>query len=198
MTGREPHRVSRRWTEVVGDRESRGPGDNAESTSRTTATALRIVKREGARIVRPGLSRFGRAPAQPPFVAAFFLAVFLAAFFRVVFFVAVFLAAFFVVAFFVVAFFVVAFWVVAFFVVVFFTAFFFVAFLAGGTGTTFLRERSRKGSSNFGLTRCPREISPRALHDYELSALRSTRLLKSAPTVNLTDLDAAIWMRSRV
>src|SRR5205807_377448 len=83
------------------------------------------------------------------FVAAVFFVVFLAAFFRVAFFVAVFFAAF-LAAFFVVAFFVAVF-LAAFLRVAFFTAFFFVAFLAGGTGTTFLRERSLKGSSNFGL-----------------------------------------------
>ena len=77
-------------------------------------------------------------------MAAVFFVVFLAAFFRVAFFVAVFLAVF----------------LAAFFVVAFFAAFFFVAFLAGGTGTTFLRERALQGSSNFGLTRYTREISP--------------------------------------
>ena len=101
---------------------------------------------------------FGLAPAQPPFAAAFFfvavfLAVFLAAFLRVAFFAAV-LSAAFLTAF-----------LTAFFVVAFLTAFFFVAFLAGGTGTTFLRKRSLKGSFELrfhsvhdGRVSCPTRV----------------------------------------
>ena len=129
-------------------------------------------------------------------MAAVFFVVFLAAFFRVAFFVAVFFAAF-LAAFFVVAFFVAVF-LAAFLRVAFFTAFFFVAFLAGGTGTTFLRERSLKGSSNFGLTRYATDVSPAPYATKSGWRYELTRFLKSAPTVNFADLDAGIRMGSRV
>ncbi len=194
------------------------------------------MEHERARILRPGLFRLSRAPAQLLFLAALFLvaflaarflAVFLAARFLVVFFATRFFAAFlavvFLVAFFATRFFAAflaarfrvvffatrffaAFFATRFFaaflavvfLVAFLAALFFVTFLAGGTGTTFLREHSLKGSSNFGVTRYASGVSPapyttRSGWRYEL-----TRLLNSEPTVNFTDVDAAIWMGSRV
>jgi hypothetical protein len=93
--------------------------------------------------------RLGRVPTQPRFLAAFFFAAFFFAAFFAAFFVAFFFAPFFFAPFF----------------VAFFFAAFFVTFLAGGTGTTFLREHPLKGSSKLRPRSVREGGKPRALRD---------------------------------
>jgi hypothetical protein len=116
------------------------------------------------------------------FLVARFLAPFLAAFLRVAFLVARFFAAFFP----------------AEVRAAFFTARFFVDFFAGGTDTTFLREHALNGRVGLRSHSVPEAVYPEPYATRPAGCYEFTRFLNSEPTVNFADLDAAIWIGSRV